>query len=156
MGSVLIEEKCEKCNGVKMVNSYYRIGNEYSNCLRCGFTSTLTPTEEVFNDGYGTYKITRSYGIADIGVLKEPLTDERLEEFKSIFEDEAINMEDSYLAKWEDNKQVLVFGSVPPESALDFEEVIKVWEEQAKQFMLENFSIEDANSININEDKLPF
>lgn len=152
----ITQRKCEKCNGVKKVTIYHHIREEYAYCLRCGLTSMGTQLKEIVHEGFGTFRITGSNGYGQVGTLREPLTVEKLEEFNNLFDQEDTDMEKSFVAKWENNEQVVVLGKVPPECALDYDEASKLWEEEAKQYELEACSNVNDSVIDISDDELPF
>lgn len=143
MSSVQDLAKCENCGGVKMVISYYSIGEEVGHCQRCGFTFSsllernadeslkldengLRKFIQEQSQGYGVFGIFTVNGGGHVGVFSEPLTEEMIATYRQLFSEEQIDQERSYVAKWEDGKQTLLLGSnLPDENFMDFDALMK-------------------------------
>lgn len=140
MGSVQDYQKCEKCGGVRFVDFYYKTGEEYSFCQRCGEsrnyqiqrndqgealfdTNGYLKFEEKIEKGYGTFAIVQKNGVGQVGSFNQPIPEETIQEFKKIFEGDEIDTERSYLAAWENGQQKLLYGkAIPDINTLGFDE----------------------------------
>lgn len=141
MGSVQDYNECKKCSGINMLISYYKSGELYQHCERCGSyeADTLKRDENdelVKNEeglyileheskvGHGTYMICSKDEHCRGGWLDAPLTDQSVEDFAEVFKKDDTDLEKSYVAKWENGKQTLLFGSkIPDMNKLSFSEL---------------------------------
>lgn len=151
MGSVMSEEKCKACNGVLFVDYYYKSGEEYSFCHRCGMSESFTLVrdekgraikDEEGNwkfqhekkEGHGVYGIfSVESGVGQVGTFNDPITEETIKEFREIFAQSDVDEERSYLAKWEDGKQTLLLGNgLQDIHTMDYEDLVEKWAEEAR------------------------
>jgi len=151
MGSVMDQGKCKLCGGVKFVDFYYKSGEEYSFCHRCGAyeSYTLERDEEghaikdddgkwkwnhTKKEGYGIYAIIhKESGVGQVGTFDHPITGEIIEEFNEIFAQPDVDEDRSYLAKWENGKQTLLLGNGLEEiNTMDYDALMEKWAEEAR------------------------
>lgn len=144
MASVFDLEKCQDCGGVRFVDFYWKSGEEYSFCKRCGthfsrtmvrdengkvvFEGDFPKFEETYQKGYGVYRIQSTDEVsASVGQLKE-ISEESLVDMKEIYHLPDIDQEKTFFAQWDwvKNEQQLLFGkTVPAVHSMDFEEYMK-------------------------------
>lgn len=152
MGSIVEHIKCPVCSGVMVNDVYYRSGEEYANCLRCGIVRNCEwkrneSNELIKNDkgqilfdhvhleGYGVYGIYNHEGSGQVGVLNKPITEDMIEEFRQTFENEVTDKDRSYVAKWEDGKQIVILGEADnllDMVCMDFDAWMSKMEEEAE------------------------
>ena len=151
MGSVIDDKKCEACDGVAFNDFYYRTGEEFSTCKRCGYSSSYCMKHNESGDvvlennlpvfvhkvspGFGVFHIThRSTPVSQSGSFNKPINETTIEEFKKIFAQHDIDPKNSYLAKWEDGKQTFILGETDNLAVmLSYDEVSAMYEEKSKK-----------------------
>lgn len=153
MGSVIDYEACPKCAGVMMVDHYYRSGEEYSMCQRCGYYRAVTmkrdeekniifveydgnevpDLEEEVHEGFGSYRIMSKEGGGQGGGFSEPISEETIKEFMSIFAQDDVDESTSYLMRFENGETEVIMGTPEDMSLLSFEEFDKKMGEEAER-----------------------
>ena len=152
MGSVQDYGKCKDCGGVRFIDDYWKTGEQYNHCMRCGSGAsyTLKRNEDnpaikdaegryVYNEevhqGHGIYGIyDKESGFGQVGTFNKAITEDTIEEFGKIIEQDDVDEERSYLAKWEDGKQTLLLGTnIPPENSWDYDDLMKKWENDSEE-----------------------
>lgn len=177
MGSVQDYIKCPECAGVAFNDFYYKTGEEYTFCKRCGLSETWTikrndekqpmfdkkgrlQLEHNKEKGYGVYRIMNHEGFGQYGCFNEPITDEVIEDFRKIFQQDDVDEESSYLAKWEDGEQTILLGKLlEPFSydiamlTMDFDDFMNMVNEKANEpkhisaYGLEQYTVEEFSEI---------
>ena len=131
MGSVISYEKCSQCGGVYSIDYYYRTGEEYRFCQRCGKVHNHAIVrdensnycydedgklkfEDVISQGYGCMALA-SKGFKTVYHLEKPVDEETKKEYLEIIEEEEIDKDNCYLTMWDEGKKevVAVFGTLP-------------------------------------------
>jgi predicted nucleotidyltransferase len=153
MGSVQEYVKCPDCSGVTFVDYYWKSGEEYSRCQRCGVSESHTlkrdedktvmkDAEGKFmydhkrSEGFGIYGIfDANSGVGQVGTFGDRITDETIEEFRQIFAREDVDKEKSYLARWEDGKQTLLLGTqLSDMNSMDFDDLMEKWKRDNEDY----------------------
>lgn len=151
MGSVQSLVQCPKCGGYMYDDYYYRTGEEYRYCKRCGVSQSWT-LERDKNGGarrddsgklIGKYSESGGYGVAyivsgerHVGALYSltgPLSEQDKENFlKCVRENDSEG--ESYLVTFDPstNKLTQVFGKMPPDFDDENEEIQNLEEQDAK------------------------
>ena len=131
MGSTISNEKCSQCGGIYVIDYYYRTGEEYQFCQRCGKLHNHAIVrdenknycydengklkfEDVSSQGFGCMAIA-SKGFKSIYHLDKPVDEEIKKEYLGILEEDEIDKDECYLTTWDDDKKevVAVFGTLP-------------------------------------------
>ena len=137
MASIMLYSKCPKCAGIAILDDYYKIGDKYLWCERCGYNyqkeqdyydATINQIfyKETEQIGYGMFKIANKEGKKQLVPIHSPLTKELIEEFKMEMEREEIDKEKCYLVSYTDDKLEILFGEVPEIYFLTYDEYEKV------------------------------
>lgn len=166
MGSVIDYEACPKCKGLMMTDTYYKSGEEYHFCYRCGYHLAwemkrddngeiifinqngfeVPDMKETIYEGHGSYRIMPKEGAGQSGGFDEPITQEQIDEFEKIFNQDDVDQSTSYLIRFEDGNAEILFGNPPDDVLLSFDEFDKK--------MMED-SPEDIETTDIPTDELP-
>jgi len=124
MASIMLYWKCPHCAGIAVMDDYYKIGDQYLWCERCGYSYQKeqdyydSQKNEIFfketeQIGYGMFKIVNKEGKSQLVPIHSILTDERIEAYKKEMEREDIDKEKCYLVSYKDNELKVLFGEVP-------------------------------------------
>ncbi|WP_400244505.1 hypothetical protein AB3U99_24025 [Niallia sp. JL1B1071] len=131
MGSIYYAVKCPCCGRSAFKDYYYKTDEEYIVCLRCGFfykkvieseTANSVEYVEETNDGHGIFILYRKDGSREKVSLNSEITDEQLESYKSLFTNEEIDQEKSYLVSYKQGTFTILLGNPPENFYLPFEE----------------------------------
>lgn len=133
MSSVQSFEQCPKCGGYMFTDYYYRTGEEYRFCQRCGLSQDWYIERDVngvvkldesgrpigkFTEygGYGVAYVENKNHVGELYSLTEPLSEHNKENFLR-FVKECGTEAESYLVTFDPttNKLVQVFGKMPPD-----------------------------------------
>lgn len=147
MGSVISTEKCPQCGGMYTRDYYYRTGEEYCHCARCGRheerfivrdenrnpvldANGQCKAEHNLLEGFGSVRIAFKSGVAQISSLTQPVDQEVKDWYLKVIEDPEVEKEDCYLSSWDPEKKdvVMIYGKMP-ETYDEFEERIAEEEE---------------------------
>ena len=132
MSSVQDTVKCPQCGGCYTTDFDCRTFEEFKFCHRCGkkelvilvrdengnalYDADNKPqyTEESYF-GYGCLCLAGKKGGSTLYSLTNPLTDEELANIQGSFNRDVVDIDKSYLTKWDADKNdvVSVFGEVP-------------------------------------------
>ena len=146
MGSVQDYGKCRDCGGVRFIEDYWKTGEQNNHCLRCGSSASYTLqrhedgtlikneegkfmyTEQV-NQGFGIYGIyAKGTSSGQVGTFGEAISEDTIEEFRKIFDQDDVDQEKSFLAKWEDGKQTILLGTqLPDMNWMDYDAILEQW-----------------------------
>ena len=132
MSSVQKEEKCPQCGGCYFEEFDCRTFEEFKFCHRCGKKELVTLVRdengntvydadnkpqytEESHFGYGCLCLAGKKGGTTLYSLTNPLTDEELANIQGSFNRDVVDIDKSYLTKWDadENDVVSVFGEVP-------------------------------------------
>ena len=123
MGSVIDYAKCPQCGGVVCDDYYYKTGEKYYHCMRCGRWGSVklprTDKEKAqlldgskylvsHGDGYGRGYIAAKNGASMSFSLKEPYSEEIEKQFLEAMKDKKVDVESSYLTSWDTETQQLI------------------------------------------------
>ena len=132
MGSVMDYVACPQCGGTMFTDYYYKSGEEYWMCKRCGKHGKVElvrndngevifdvkgkvdyKTEDV--DGYGCAKIAITGHGASFSCFNKPITEEDKKAFFEALEEEKVDKEHSYLSYWNEETQLIemLYGEDP-------------------------------------------
>lgn len=132
MSSVQDTVKCPQCGGCYTTDFDCRTLEEFKFCHRCGKKELTTlvrdengnavydadnkpqyTEESLF--GYGCLCLAGKKGGSTLYSLTNPLTDEELANIQGSFNRDVVDIDKSYLTKWDADKNdvVSVFGEVP-------------------------------------------
>ncbi len=133
MSSVQDSIKCPQCGGCYTTDYDCRTFEEFKFCHRCGKREEIKMVRdekgaavldenrspkytESSHFGYGCLKLAGKQGVSALYSLFGPLTEESFNSIKESFDNEDIDIGESYLTRWDDEKNdvVTVFGSIPP------------------------------------------
>lgn len=152
MGSIIEYAKCQTCEGVMVSDVFYRTGEEYSHCMRCGMVRNCELKRDDSNalvkndkgqvlfdytrlEGYGVYGIYNHEGVSELGVFNRPITEDMIENFRQLFDNEGTDQERSYVAKWEDGNQNVILGDadkLPEMVFMDYDALMEKMEKDAE------------------------
>lgn len=131
MASNIYALKCPCCGRSAFEDYYYKSGEQYTFCLRCGFNYTKTiknytveniEYREEKNDGHGVFILVNKDGSRKNMMLNSNITDEQLEKYKASFMDDNVNQEKSYLVSYKDGVFTILLGNPSENFYLPFEE----------------------------------
>ena len=131
MASILCDVKCPCCEWSVLEDYYYKTGERYIICSRCGldYKRLLYHTDEKgfeyreeINGGHGVFVLKKKDGSQVRMILNSRITDEEIEEYKSRFVKDEVNQQDSYLLSFEYGVFTLLLGTPPENFFLPFEE----------------------------------
>ena len=132
MGSVMDYVECTQCGGSMFRDFYYRTGEEYWMCKRCGKHGKVElvrdeegkvvfdeagkvnyKTEDV--DGFGCVKIAVVGHGGSFSCFGSPITEDDKKEFFKLLEDKDVDKEHSYFSAWnaETGKVEMIYGEAP-------------------------------------------
>src|SRR4051812_5844878 len=108
MASIMLYTKCPQCSGIAVMDDYYKIGDQYIWCERCGFSYTKEQDhydskenkiyfKEEETKGYGMFKIVNKEGKSRLFPINNPLTEEQIKEYKEEMDRDDIDQEKCYL-----------------------------------------------------------
>ena len=140
MGSVISTIECPQCGGLYTTDYYYKTGEEYRSCARCGRHEEweIVRGEDgkpvldekghwqmkyELSDGYGSMRLADKNGFAQIYSLSQPVDQDLIDDFNRALEDPDIDKDGSYLSSWDPEKKelVMIYGKMP-ESFAEFDE----------------------------------
>ena len=149
MSSVQNYEECPVCKGLYLVETDIKTQEVYKVCFTCGRIEKFELARDESNnivfdenenakynheikDGYGVANFLYIGGRGSICAFCEKPNEERIEEFRPLFNDESVDKELSYMTLWDDEKKEVVslIGPMPP-TFEEFEKAQKKLEEQA-------------------------
>lgn len=131
MASNIYALKCPCCGRSAFEDYYYKSGEQYTFCLRCGYNYTKTienyPVKSIEYrekkyDGHGVFILVNKDGSRKNMMLNSNMTDEQLEKYKESFMDDNINQEKSYLVSYKDGVFTILLGHPSENFYLPFEE----------------------------------
>ncbi len=133
MSSVQDTIQCPQCGGCYTTDFDCRTFEEFKFCHRCGKREEIkmvrdekgAPILDENNNpkyiegshfGYGCLKLAGKQGVSALYSLSGPLTEESFNSIKESFDNEDIDIGESYLTRWDEEKNdvIAVFGSLPP------------------------------------------
>lgn len=162
MGRVISTIECPQCGGLYNTDYYYRTGEEYRVCSRCGrheewllerdeagkpvkdkdgyFKTNYTQTE-----GFGSSKFAYfayKEGFGQIYSLSKPVDQSIIDDFMKTLDDPDIDKDESYLSSWDPEKKelVMIYGKMPGTLA-EFEEQISKEEAAEEQLAAVNETV---------------
>lgn len=131
MASNIYALKCPCCGRSAFEDYYYKSGEQYTFCLRCGYNYTKTienyPVKSIEYrekkyDGHGVFILVNKDGSRKNMMLNSNMTDEQLEKYKESFMDDNVNQEKSYLVSYKDGVFTIFLGNPSTNFYLPFEE----------------------------------
>lgn len=134
MGSNIYATKCPCCGRSAIEDYYYKTGEQYTFCPRCGYNYSKTiktwtkdclEYKEETNEGHGVVVLTDKDGKRKQIALDRPITDDELENYKTSFWADHINQSKSYIALFEDGVFTVLLGNPPENFHLPFEDYKK-------------------------------
>jgi hypothetical protein len=130
LGSNIYSRECPCCGRSAIEDYYYKTGEYYTFCMRCGYNCSKTIekwtedgpefTEEKY-DGNGVFILEKKDGSRK-KMLLNGVTDEQLEEYKASFMADDSNQDKSYLVTFKEGVFVILLGTPPDNFHLPFEE----------------------------------
>jgi hypothetical protein len=123
--------KCPCCGRSAIEDYYYRTGEKYTFCIRCGYNYSKTIENETANsieygeekyDGHGVFVLANKDGSCKRMLLNSRITYEKLEEYTASFKEENVIQEKSYLVTHKDGEFTILLGNPPENFHLSFEE----------------------------------
>lgn len=131
MASIMYAVKCPCCERSAFEDDYYKTGERYTFCMRCGFNYTKTiktytekslEYKEETYAGQGVFVLMKKDGSRKSMMLNKTITDEDLQKYTAEYMDDEVNKEDSYLVTFKEGKFTIVLGTPPENFYLPFEE----------------------------------
>ncbi|MEW8986182.1 MAG: hypothetical protein AB2401_04120 [Bacillus sp. (in: firmicutes)] len=131
MASIIYATKCPNCGRSAIEDHYYKIGEIYTYCLRCGYHYEKTiessakdsvEYKEVTSKGYGILTLAKKDGRRERTFFDSPLTDEQMENFQQAYLNDDVNKEKSYMVTFKDGEFTVVLGNPPENFHLSFED----------------------------------
>ena len=129
MGSVIDYRKCPQCGGFLYNEWYYKTGEEFEHCNRCGRWEEIrfpeNEDEKKLVDqsgllkksatGFGRCLIMFTSGFGHSFSLSEPYSEEIEKWYTETMKDKEVDPEQSYLTRWDEEtgKIVVVHGKDP-------------------------------------------
>ena len=136
MGSITNYLACPQCGGILAETLYYKCGEEYSHCERCGRVETVTIKkdsegcgikdddgkwvyEHHLHPGLGMIRIAFKNGVFQLNAIRQeygPIEELKDKVLKAIHEDDSIIKENCFIGIWDaERKEVVSFyGELPP------------------------------------------
>lgn len=140
MGSVMDIIECPQCGGLYTKDYYYKTGEEYRTCARCGRHEEWVivrdengkpvlnekghlQTNYELSEGFGSLKLAYTDGFGHIYSLSSSVDQALIDEFNRALEDPNIDKDGSYLSSWDTEKKelVMICGKMP-ETYAEFNE----------------------------------
>ncbi|MDQ0156246.1 hypothetical protein [Robertmurraya andreesenii] len=131
MASNIYATKCPCCGRSAIEDYYYKTGEQYTICIRCGYnysktikkwTTDCLEYKEEENEGNGVVVLEEKGGNRKKILLDSVVTDEQLEDYKTSFWAENINQEKSYVVLFKDGVFTVFLGYPPENFYLSFED----------------------------------
>lgn len=142
MASLIDIIECPQCGGLYSTDYYYRTGEEYRHCVRCGRYEEYVlvrgedgkpvkgedeyyQMEHKLVEGLGSAKIALKNGFAQISSLTQSVDQGIIDKFHEIMEDPDVDKDESYLSSWDSERKelVMIYGKMP-ETYAEFNEKI--------------------------------
>ncbi|HLR51518.1 MAG TPA: hypothetical protein VK072_01405 [Candidatus Avamphibacillus sp.] len=134
---------CPHCNCCATEDDYYKTGEKFICCFRCGYnyekiiTSWKGDAEPVFTEkeqkGYGVCRVQKLDGKRSTKIYNRPLTNEEIIKQATEFLNEDINRDESYFVIYRDNEFLTLAGTPPKNFYIPFEEYKKDRESNNQQ-----------------------
>lgn len=131
MASNIYAIKCPCCGRSAIEDHYYKTGEQYTFCPRCGYNYSKTIKTytdkgieyiEEENNGHGVFILAYKDGSRQNTLIDTPISDEALEEYKESLRQDSVNLEKSYLVLYKDGIFNVLAGHPPDNFYLSFEE----------------------------------
>lgn len=131
MASNMYAVKCPCCGRSAIEDDYYKTGEQYTVCMRCGYyysktiekyTQDTIEYKEEERKGYGVFRLVNKDGSREHRMLDSSLTNAQLRELKAEIQDNNVNQEKSYLVTYENGIFTILSGNPPENLHLSFEE----------------------------------
>jgi hypothetical protein len=131
LASILLNIPCPQCGRVAVEDYYYSIDVKYIFCQCCGYFysskiifngSVGEYLEEKEYKGYGIYYLVKKNGNGTFSFLNSPITQQQLDKYKLEFEGEDADKAKSCLVLYNDGEFTILFGNVPENFHLYFDE----------------------------------
>ncbi|HLU23137.1 hypothetical protein [Lederbergia graminis] len=131
MASILFEIECPQCKKVAIEDYYYKVGDKYVLCSHCGYNYTrlnkITPDNKLDfdieeNPGYGVFVLTKKAPEGKRYLLNSKPTEEQIQKYRDEFEKDDVIQEESYLVLYEDGELKCLFGTLPQDFLLSYDE----------------------------------
>ena len=132
MGSVQDMIECPQCGGIYHTDYYYRTGEEYRYCFRCGRTEQWTLVRDKerkpildkegkftmdykLQEDFGSARIELKNGVGQLHTFSEAVNQNIKDAYLKAIENPDVNKEHCYLSSWDQEKKevVMIFGSMP-------------------------------------------
>ncbi|TFJ91997.1 hypothetical protein [Lentibacillus salicampi] len=133
MGSICQSIACPHCGCSATEDDYYKTGERFIWCFRCGYTyyktidytvGDVTPYNETEYKGHGMfYLVSKGKKRENDGrrILNRPLTEQEMNDFKAELQDEAVDLEKSYFVMYENGTFTTIAGNPPDDFYLPFD-----------------------------------
>lgn len=131
MASNMYATECPCCGRSAIEDYYYKTGEQYTYCMRCGyyytktiekFTKDTIEFKEEKSEGHGMCILVKKDGRRERIFFDSRPTNAQIEDLKAKIMDENVNQEKSYLVTYENGEFTIIFGNPPENFHLSFEE----------------------------------
>lgn len=131
MASTYSAIACPHCSCCAMEDCYYKIGERFIQCYRCGYTyikiinywNENTPLfMEKEYKGYGVLLVRKVDGKGVRNFIQRPLSSEEVTENLEAFLEKDTDLEESYFVLFENGVFTTLSGNPPEDYYLSFEE----------------------------------
>ncbi|RYG73347.1 hypothetical protein EU245_06555 [Lentibacillus lipolyticus] len=134
MASIYSGIACPHCGCCATEDDYYKTGEKFIWCFRCGYSFYRTidyfdGNNPVYNEteheGYGmVFVVSKDEETDDDGrtILNRPLSDKEMDEFKQLFLKENVDLKKSYFVTYENGEFTTIAGTPPEDFYIAFED----------------------------------
>jgi hypothetical protein len=131
MASHLSAIKCPCCGRSAFEDYYYKTGEKYIACIRCGYNYTKTVEgmkdhqplyKETEYIGYGMLSLVKKDGSRKRYLLNDDPKDEDMQKYKQMYLENEVNQDASHLVINHDGQFTVVLGTPSENFHLPFEE----------------------------------
>ncbi|ASN03881.1 hypothetical protein [Virgibacillus necropolis] len=131
MASTYSAIKCPNCSRTAIEDDYYKTGELFICCDRCGYNyskviehetmETINYKEEIIG-GHGVFMVIKKSSGRELILLDGELNANQIEEFTKVFLESEVEQENSYLIYFEGGAFTILLGNPPEGFLLPFEE----------------------------------
>ncbi|WP_026699788.1 hypothetical protein [Salibacterium aidingense] len=132
IASVLERIACPNCSCVALEDFYYKIGETYILCNRCGYQYArelkLGPDrKERFEEneiiGFGCSQIVNKDGSTEREIFREPISSDTIQQFRYEWNKGTTNQEKSFLLSFENGIFTPLIGTPPKDFLKPYDEI---------------------------------
>lgn len=150
MASILFAVKCPHCGRSAFADDYYKTGEKFICCRRCGYnysklikyeTENSIEYKEIEWEGYGVILIVNKNGSREWTVFNYEITTGEIEELNKAITAEDVEQSQSYFVIFKDGKFTILFGNPTENFHLSFEEYTKKMAEKYLDYEIGDYLV---------------